>query len=119
MGCLQAVQPRLGKEGVGPPLLLICSVTTDPFQLPALPQQAPQSAAYPAVQAAEDREVAALEVPEPAHKRPVQIADDPLQAPAVGPLRLRPDGVLQLLQALGPNVTPVTVEPVTQEVESL
>src|SRR5205085_1614424 len=33
MSRFQTEQPCLGKEGIWPPLLLVCSVTTDPLEL--------------------------------------------------------------------------------------
>ena len=53
MGCPQAEQPKVGKEGIRPACLIGAVCSGDP-SLPLLPaQEAPQPAAYPAVQHAE------------------------------------------------------------------
>src|SRR6266542_2682021 len=117
MGCLQTKQPLRREVGIRPALLLIRPVATDPRVPLLLPQNAPQSPAYPAVQPAAHIRMATPEVPQPAPQRPVQVRDDRTQAAAGRPLRLGSHRRLQFLQALLPNVAVAPFVAIAQKLE--
>src|SRR4051794_18474061 len=100
MGFFQAIQAQPCKVGVGPAMMILpFTQATTPAPLP---QDAPKPSTHPAVDRAERRLAAVLEVAEPATQRPVQSLDYRPQALSVGPPRLGPHVVSQLLQALLP-----------------
>src|SRR6266478_3976120 len=65
-----------------------------------LPQDRAKPPSYPPVQRSEGRLMTVLEILNPASRRAVHVFDDYLKASSVVALRLPPDRVLQLLQAL-------------------
>src|SRR6267143_2026309 len=66
----------------------------------SLPQDCAKPPSYPPVQRSEGRLMTVLEILKPASSRAVHVFDDYLKASSVVALRLSPDRVLQLLQAL-------------------
>ena len=70
MGCFQAVQPMLGKEGVGPAMMIAPPATSLLAQ--AFPEDASQPHPNPPVQGAERVAMAVLEVLKPAPQRGVR-----------------------------------------------
>src|SRR5208283_5649031 len=60
-----------------------------------------------------------LEVAEPAAQRPVEVRHDAFEAVAARTLRLGPQGVLELVQALLAHVALAGFEPVAEELETL
>src|SRR5882672_1996435 len=66
----------------------------------SLPQDCAKPPSYPPVQRSEGRLMTVLEILKPASSRAVHVFDDYLKASPVVALRLSPDRVLQLLQAL-------------------
>src|SRR6266481_5572402 len=117
MGSLQAVEPVLGKEGVGPALTI--RSPHDASHPPMGTQHTAQAAAYPAVERGERRAVAVLEVDEPAPQPRIEVVDDRPQASARGPTRLGTDGILELLQALVARPVTAVGEAVAQELKAL
>ena len=99
MGCFQAVQPVLGKEGVWPALMICPAATSLPAQ--AFAEDASQPHPDPAVQGRNVVVWLCLKYsnqPRSVGLRSAMIAGRLLPG---GPLRLRADRVLELLQALG------------------
>ena len=90
-GLVQAEEPVFGKEGIGPPDVVVAA--TDPFPARALAQNVAQAPADPAVERRERRAVTVFEIFEPAPQRPVEIGDDQGQAVCRGSLGLCPDRV--------------------------
>ena len=119
VGSLQAEQPMFGKEAIWPSRLIRTAHVGDPLQLLLLAQQTPQSAAYPAIQRAEGPRSAVLEVAEPAPQRRIEVVDHPLQATSRRPHRLRPNGVLELLQALRTRPAPARLEAIPEELKPI
>jgi hypothetical protein len=74
MGSLQAEEPVLGKDGVGPAMMVV--TPGDAPSSAVVAQQASQPAAYPSVESAERRAVAVQEVREPAAQHWVEAFDD-------------------------------------------
>src|SRR4029077_18569588 len=121
IGSGQGQVPVRGKVRIRPPLMIPATTATTPAR--TLAQKTPQAAADPAVHRRERGVVAMLEVSEPAPQRPVEVRNDTRQRPPVRPLRFRPDGGLELVQALLPRpmrqVTPPRrLEVVAQVVKS-
>src|SRR4051794_5571553 len=113
MGLFQAVKPAVGEEGVGPALMVAAATTAFPLHPPA--EEAPQAHADPAVDPLERPFVAVLEILKPAAKCRIERRDDRLEATAGVPRRLRPDRLLELLQALGTGAAGAVLEPITEE----
>src|SRR5262249_6210043 len=99
MGRFQAIQPLVGKERVRP-ALMVRSPAAASLPLP-FAKDAPQATPYPFIQRGERRFVAVFEILKPASQRRIQRRDDRLKARPIAPLRLRSDGVFDLLHALG------------------
>src|SRR6266849_4303150 len=81
------------------------------------PQDCPKPPSYPSVQRFEGRLMTVLEILKPASRRAVHVFDDYLKASPVVALRLSPDRVLQLLQALLAWPAQPSLEVVPKEVE--
>jgi len=81
MGSLQAEELVLGKEDVGPLLMVVTACNAPRPALSA--QQTSQSSTYPTVEVAECPAVAVLVVSEPAAQDGVEVGDHVLQ-PAAG-----------------------------------
>ena len=81
MGSGQVQRPLLGKEGVGPAVMVPAAA----FSTGAFAQDRTQPHSQPAVDAVERVAVAVLEVLKPPRERPVHIGDDERQALAAGP----------------------------------
>src|SRR3954471_19829539 len=113
MGPLQAVEPVVGEEGVGPASMV--RPATAAFPLHPLAEQAPQAHPDPAVEPLERPLVAVLEIFKPAPERRVEAGDDREEATAGGTLGLLPDRLLELGQALRARAASAVLEPVTQE----
>ena len=119
MGLLQAEEPVLGKESIGPTPMIVAVDAGDTPAAQPFAQQASQPTAYPAVQDAEDPAVAVLEVLEPAAQGAVHVGDDLGKAVPRGPLGLGADRVLQFPQALASRPAPAGVEAVAEEIKAL
>src|SRR5947209_20384709 len=115
MGFFQAVEPLVGEEGVTPAVMVF--PTTPAGQPHPLAEDAPQAHPDPPAQGRERPLVAVLEVPKPAAKCRGERRDDRRKALARGPLRLRSDRLLELLQALRSGAAGAVLEPVAQEVK--
>src|SRR5207245_125860 len=70
MGITQGEEPQLGKESVGPTLMV--ESPTPPLPTSATPQDATQAHPQPAVQAGERGAMTVLKIPKPAWQAPVQ-----------------------------------------------
>src|SRR5437773_2946012 len=116
MGRLQREQPKV-KVCVRPALMI--RTATAARAAVTLPENAPQTHADPAIQVVKRGAVAVLEIPKPALRATVDVGDDRQQSPSIGTVRLRPDRVPELPQALRARPTPVTLEVIPQEVETL
>src|SRR5260370_18079589 len=101
MGSLQAEEPILGKEGVGPAMMVV--TPGDAPSSAVVAQQASQPAAYPSVESAERGAVAVQEVGEPAAQHWVEAFDDRPQALPCGPPCLGTNDISQLPQPLLPR----------------
>ena len=78
MGCDQAVQPMLPKEGVSPPLVIGTAPATSAAAAAA--EHAAQSHPDPFIQTLEREATAVLEISKPANQGPIQLLDDDGQA---------------------------------------
>src|SRR2546428_7306678 len=117
MGGDQTVQPLLGKETIGPALMIQAASPTTASVTFA--ENAPQTHADPAVEAFEDpRWAAVLEVHKPTPQRTVQVVDQRGQRASRGATGLGTQCILQLLETLfaGPTFGPL--EAIPQEGEA-
>ena len=116
MSCYQREQPVLGKEAIGPMMMVVATppaFTSRPFA-----QQAPKATANPAIFIWKDGFTAMFEVFKPALQCPVEVFDDDLQAMSVGASRFVTNRVPKFLPALLPRPSPASVEAVTQKVKT-
>src|SRR5262249_48570784 len=117
MGMLQAEEPVLGKEDVGPSPMVVAACNPVPSAPTA--QQASQPTAYPAVEITEDTAMAVLVVAEPAAQNRIEVIDDRPQAGARGATGLCAKRILQLPLALVARPATAALEAVAQELEAL
>jgi len=100
MGVCQRKQALLGKEGIGPAMVILA--TRAAASATAFTQETPKSSSHPAILGAKSRGIAVLEVAKPPLQSPVEIPDSPLQAMAVGSPRLGSNRVSKFPEALLP-----------------
>ena len=112
----QREQPLLGKESIGPALMVESSSPS--FATLAAAQEATQPHPYPAVQVGERRAMTVSEVPKPASQGPVQVRDDSWQALSLGAPCLGSDRVFELLQALRTWPAIAALKVIAQEVKA-
>src|SRR5439155_1729309 len=109
--------PVLGEEGVRPALVIQPSPAASaiaPFS-----QDAPKTAAYPAIEGAEMPSPMVLEGLEPASQSSVERLNDRLERLPVRPLRLRTNRVLELRYAFLPRPVFRPSEVIAQEVKAV
>jgi len=116
MGVGKEEEPMLGKEGVGP-ALMICppspAATSTTF-----PEDAAQPHANPGIETGERDTLAVLEIGKPAGKDSVEVRNDHGEAMTVTAFRLGTNGLLELLQTLGPRPAHPLFKMVSQKVET-
>ena len=99
----QRVQPLLGKESIGPAVMVAPTPTS---WLPlALTQDTPQPHPHPGVQRSEGTFVTLFEIFKPAPQCAIDVFDDNLQAMTVGASRLGTNRVFELPETLLPRPT--------------
>ena len=106
MGCSQAEEPLVGKERIGPAMMI--GTSSAPAFARTFPEDASQPHPDPSVQSGERPVLAVLEVFKPAAQGPIQVVDDLAQTLSGGPLRLARIASLNLsrLFARGRRVPP-------------
>ncbi len=117
MGCHQAKQPRPGKVGIRPPLVVFFGPPSTVLLAPP-PQNTSQSHAHPLVHRRTRRPVAVSEIPKPASQRRAHRPHDGRHTASVGALGLRAQGVFELPQALRARPSIASFKVVAQEVEA-
>src|SRR5262245_26876290 len=116
-GCLQAEQPLLGKEGVGP--LDLIEPAGEAASPVALAQDGPQPPSYPCIERREGRGTAVLEVLEPSPQRAVHILDDRVQTVPRRSPGLGADRILELPEALVSRPALAGREAIAEELKAL
>src|SRR5215471_10432166 len=117
-GRVKREQPGIREVGIGPSSM-VSPIIADPRTSRLLAQHCPQAPSDHLIELEEDAWMGVLEVAEPASERPVEIDDDGLEALTSRPPCLRPDRLLQLVEALLAYVTATTLKPVAEELESV
>ena len=113
MGMLKRKQTQLGKEGIGPALMV--PATPAASSATAFAQDAAESSPQPLVLGVQRRWVAVLKVLKPSLHRSVQVSDNDLQALAVSPPCLGSNRVSKLPQTLLPWPLLPTLEVISQK----
>src|SRR5882672_1293209 len=119
MSFLQAKEPMLGKEGIGPALMIGAVNFGHPFVAETFAQEASQPPADPAVHQSECRAMAVLEVLEPSSQGAVHVRDDHGKALSRGSFGLGADRILELRQALLARPATARLEVIAEEVKAV